>query len=323
LLGIVLLILVLLGAGIIYQAIGSAADTRNYPPPGQLVDVGGFQMHIQCQGEGSPTVILESLSGGFSSYWGWVQPEVAQSTRVCAYDRPGFGWSEADPQPKSVGRTVENLHTLLENAGIAGPYVLVGHSIGGLFVRAYAADYPADVAGIMLIDSSHPDQNERVPAFGERVESDAADFSFYTTMAQLGVFRLYLNTGGSMDFNTLPAQQVAEVRAAWSSPAYFEAQRTVILDAPRLFSEAQRLGDLGDLPLVVFSADSDLAEGWAAMQDELGQLSTNAVHRVVEGTTHASFIFDPDDAHTTSQASVGLVAAARDGVPVRQVVLAQ
>src|SRR6185295_5455619 len=114
--------------GLIYQTAASEADKKNFPPPGNLIDVGGFKMHIDCVGEGSPAVILEALSGGFSSYWAWVQPEVAKQVRVCAYDRAGFGWSESDSEPESPERTARNLHVLLTNAGIDGPFVLVGHS---------------------------------------------------------------------------------------------------------------------------------------------------------------------------------------------------
>ncbi len=140
--GLLVFLFALSLTGMLYQTAATEADKRNFPPPGNLIDVGGFKMHIDCIGEGSPTVILEALSGGFSSYWAWVQPEVAKQVRVCAYDRAGFGWSENDPQPESPQRTAQNLHTLLANANILGPYVMVGHSKGGLYVREYAALYP-------------------------------------------------------------------------------------------------------------------------------------------------------------------------------------
>lgn len=114
------LLVVLMIAGVMYQTAAAETDGKNFPPPGNLIDVGGFKMHIRCEGTGSPTVILETLSGGTSSYWGWVQPELAKETRVCVYDRAGRGWSEPDPEPQSLARTVRNLHVLLENANIAG-----------------------------------------------------------------------------------------------------------------------------------------------------------------------------------------------------------
>src|SRR5512147_2346308 len=124
--GLLVFLFVFSLTGMIYQTTATEADKRNFPAPGNLIDVGGFKMHIHCEGEGSPTVILEALSGGFSSYWAWVQPEVAKRVRVCSYDRAGFGWSESDSVPESPQRTARNLHTLLGNAGIEGPFVMVG-----------------------------------------------------------------------------------------------------------------------------------------------------------------------------------------------------
>jgi pimeloyl-ACP methyl ester carboxylesterase len=123
------------------------ADARAYPPPGKMVDVGGYRLHIHCTGSGSPTVVIESGWGDMSASWGWVQPEVAKTSRVCAYDRAGVGWSEPSPHPRTAREFAKELHTLLANATEPGPYVLVGHSLGGYTVRVYAHDYPAEVAG--------------------------------------------------------------------------------------------------------------------------------------------------------------------------------
>src|SRR4051812_33018198 len=137
------------GAG--YQWFASAADRRAYPPPGELVDVGGHRLHIVCAGEGSPTVILDALGDGASPQWGWVQPAVVQTTRVCAYDRAGRGWSEAGPMPRDGKAIAQDLHALLLNGKIAGPVVLTGHSYGGLIALIYAGLYPEDVAGMVLV----------------------------------------------------------------------------------------------------------------------------------------------------------------------------
>ena len=128
------------------------------PAPGLMVRVGDHRLHLYCSGRGEPTVILDSGLGGNSLDWVSVQPGVAEYTRVCTYDRAGYGWSELGPLPRTSKRIAEELHTLLERAGVAGPYVLVGHSFGGYNVRLFASHYPEKTAGVILLDSAHEDQ---------------------------------------------------------------------------------------------------------------------------------------------------------------------
>src|ERR671919_816810 len=157
-----LLALAVIGA--IYQAIATEMDQRTYPAPGKMVDVGTHSLHINCLGEGSPTVILEAANLGMSAHWVRVQQQLAQTTRVCAYDRAGMGWSEMGPEPRDARQISSELHTLLSKAGIEGPYVLVGHSFGGMYMQTYAARYPDEVAGVALVDSStEPDQFSQPP----------------------------------------------------------------------------------------------------------------------------------------------------------------
>jgi pimeloyl-ACP methyl ester carboxylesterase len=147
-------LLVALGlAGASYEAIAAAGDARRYPPPGRLVDVGGERLHIQCVGTGSPTVVLDAGLGGSSLDWNLVQSELGNTTRVCAYDRAGMGWSDPSPYPRTPRQIADELHTLLTNAGIAEPYVLVGHSLAGKNVRLFALTHPDQVAGMVLVDA--------------------------------------------------------------------------------------------------------------------------------------------------------------------------
>lgn len=302
--------------GAIYQTAGAEADRRNHPAPGNLIDVGGFKMHIHCVGEGSPTVILETLAGGTSSYWGWVQPDVAQTTRVCVYDRAGRGWSEADPEPTTLERTARNLHTLLTNARIEGPYVLVGHSIGGIYVRQFAAQYPDEVAGMVLVDAAHPEQYERYPELSEGNEFYAQISRLYPYTARIGLHRLYFAAGGEFDFGDLTEPQKSELKALWSSSDYFLSQQTEIVAGPGIYSDGQKLGNLGDLPLFVISAGQNSPTGWNELQKDLASLSTNSVQSTLPNATHVSLAFNQNDAHEVSMAILQLVHTIQTGNPI-------
>lgn len=132
-------------------------DKRAYAPPGKLVSVGGYRLHLDCIGKTGPTVVLIAGAGDFSFDWGLVQPGVSRFTRVCSYDRAGLGWSDPGPTPRTMRQDAYELHTLLKAARIKAPYMLVGHSIGGLIARVYAEQYPKDVAGMVLVDPTHED----------------------------------------------------------------------------------------------------------------------------------------------------------------------
>jgi pimeloyl-ACP methyl ester carboxylesterase len=143
-------------AGATYQGVATAIERRNFPHPGRLVGIGDRQLHIHCSGSGTPTVILEAAAGGMSAAWGWVQPAVAQFTRVCTYDRAGLGWSDAGNEPYDPSTVPDQLHALLEGAKESRPYILVGHGLGAAFATMYASRYPAEVAALVMIDPPAP-----------------------------------------------------------------------------------------------------------------------------------------------------------------------
>jgi pimeloyl-ACP methyl ester carboxylesterase len=151
---IAVLALASIGGG--YQTLGEAADAKAYPMPGRLVDVGGHRLHLSCTGAGTPTVVLEPGAGEMSSILGWIAPAVARDTRVCVYDRAGRGWSEPADSAQDGAQIATDLHTLLRRGHVPGPYVLAGHSFGGLYVLTFAARYPDEVAGMVLVDSTAP-----------------------------------------------------------------------------------------------------------------------------------------------------------------------
>ncbi len=163
----VMALIAVLGAMAAFGAVQDARAVSTYPAPGRMVSVNDHSLHLYCTGvgrEGSPTVVLEAGAGGSSLDWQEVQPEVAQFTRVCSYDRAGFGWSELGPTPRDANRLVNELAVLLHRSGEKPPYVMVGASFGGLLNQIYAYRYPENTAGLVLVDSVHPDWVERMPA---------------------------------------------------------------------------------------------------------------------------------------------------------------
>jgi pimeloyl-ACP methyl ester carboxylesterase len=148
-----------------YQAAGEARDRRSKPPSGRLVDVGGYRLHIMCAGEGSPAVVIIPALGGSVREWLDVQQRLAQETAVCVYDRAGLGWSDSPPRHRAARRMAEELHALVRDAGVAPPYVVAGHSLGGLIARVFARLYPEEVAGLALIEATHPEIQTRLTPF--------------------------------------------------------------------------------------------------------------------------------------------------------------
>jgi pimeloyl-ACP methyl ester carboxylesterase len=300
-------------AGAVYQAAAAGTDQRNYPPPGQLIDVGGYRLHLFCTGEGSPTVILDALFPGTVSNWAWVQPEIARGTRVCAYDRAGLGWSDSGPEPRDARRQAQELHTLLANAKVSGPYVLVGHSLGGLTVRMFADLYPDEVAGMVLVEATNPDAWKR-HGKPEGVGADANMLAAAPFVSRLGVFRLGLIPSFSSDPD-LPPRQFEELQAFFNSTKAWETIRDVNTSFSSALDQVRKAGSLGDIPLVVVlgSKGDGGDELLSDLFDQQASQSTNSVTRVIEGATHASLVDRQDHALQTSDAIREVVEAARSG----------
>ena len=277
-----------------------------------MVDVGGHSLHIDCLGEGSTTVILEAANLGMSAHWIWVQQQLAQTTRVCAYDRAGMGWSERGPEPRDARQVSGELHTLLKGADTEAPYVLVGHSYGGLYARMYATRYPKQVSGVVLVDSSHPEQFTRSPQGREMYEQTRRMGVFIPWLTRLGVIRL---TNFYPAHPDLPSQQRAQIEAFNSSTRQVVTTADEFRATPETNTQVSNMGSLGDKPLAVLSA-GEQSSSWFEMQDELAALSPDSIHRVVDGATHESLLYDKGDSKVTSAAIEQVVDAVRTDQPL-------
>jgi pimeloyl-ACP methyl ester carboxylesterase len=314
---LVVLLIVLVGITWISGNRAKAELKAKYPPPGQMVDVGGYRMHIYCEGQGSPTVVMDAGLADFSLSWVLVQPEAAEFTRVCAYDRGGLGWSERGPKPISAQNIAEELHTLRTEAGIEGPYVLAGHSAGGVYARVYAHLYPDEVVGMVLVDTSHEEQDLRFPeAYAE------ASQRFMAQMAQLLLVPRVLNSLGILAAS--PQDYPDEYLPALPE-ATKEVYKGVILSDSRYFAaaaelyssweataaevRAMQLTTLGDIPLVVltqgefavpdaYGVSAEVVEqaqaAWYEMQAELAALSPNGKQVIAEQSDHYIQLDEPE-----------------------------
>jgi pimeloyl-ACP methyl ester carboxylesterase len=255
-------LLLITAAGSIYQAIATAREQRLYPPPGHLVDAGGYRLHIYCTGEGTPAVIFESGFGMSSNAWALVQPQAAKFSSACSYDRPGYGWSDEPPQPRTGIRAAEDLHRMLANASIPTPYVLVGHSMGGGQVRLFADRFANDVAGLVIVASGHEDWRTRNPAAGV-AEEDGVDriVQAAAILAPFGFSRLI----GVLFRPAVAAEYVADLRkylparAAESEITFLaqskhaRAMAAEIRDTPKTEESLRHARNFGDTPLIVLS----------------------------------------------------------------------
>jgi len=305
--------LVVAGVGGGYETIQEQVDRSTTAMPGHLVDVGGRRLYVQCSGSGSPTVVLVSGLAETSVYWGgWIAPAVAQNTTVCAYDRAGQGWSDPPASPQDGAAVATDLHTLLVNAQIPGPYVLVGHSTGGAYARVFAARYPDQVAGMVFLDSQPNEAFTGLPDFPSQYSTLRRASALFPSLARLGVFRL-VNQFAS---DPLPVPTRDEERAAVSTASLNRIQRDEFAELPMTLKEAAALTTLGGRPLIVITAGKGAQAGWLPLQDKMTGLSTNSDHRVLPDTDHPGVVHDKAGAAVASQAILDVVASVRSGGPL-------
>jgi pimeloyl-ACP methyl ester carboxylesterase len=306
----VLVVMALAGA---YETIG-AATAPAVAMRGQLVDVGPYRLHLQCTGSRAPTVVLEPGAGGSAASMGLIAPAVARDSRVCAYDRADRGWSDPAPSPPDGAQIATDLHALLHNAHVPGPYVLVGHSFGGFYVMTYAARYPSEVAGLVLIDASKASSGPVSPPKAGSYSLLQHATSLVATTSHLGLGRLIAATSSPQ----LPASYRNDMRATAATGTEMAGVLGEYGVANRSGAEATQLHSLHGKPLVVLTASQGNAPGWMGWQNHLATLSSNTVHRVEPGAAHASFVEEPKHAAAVTRAIHDVVVAVRTGAPLTQ-----
>jgi pimeloyl-ACP methyl ester carboxylesterase len=290
-----------------YNAIRSRYLQSRYPVPGKFYAVNGSVMHIYCIGSGSPTVVLESGRGDDWLYWQKVQPDLAKATRVCSYDRAGLGWSDPQPGLRDARNIATQLHALLQQAGEAGPFVMVGASAGGLYVREFVATHPTEIAGIVFVDASSPEQVQELP-YGK--DSDAGR----KTRHREAVLEWIKEASG---WSRLSGQCTGEVEKGLESYALLAragaCRPSVTFGELREWDEFWHSAEeaagapcCGDLPLVVISQDPDRPKpGWSAqsiaanpiwnsLQERLKNLSPRSRRIIARTSGHHIMIDRPD-----------------------------
>jgi pimeloyl-ACP methyl ester carboxylesterase len=309
------------------------APAAGYPPPGQLINIGDRRLHVHCSGHGTPTVILVAGGGAFSIDWTLVQPRIARITRVCSYDRAGLGWSDSGPAEETVEETTEDLHLLLHAAREAGPYILVGASIGGIYIRAYQHAFPNEVAGLIFANSSHHvglyvkgktdliwklSDDELRSAYplppdakGEAPTREGEPFDRLPPDVQ--AIRLWLDHRLWEKFE--PTKAGPESMLSWRKEFLRELQESCSGPAQ----------PLGNLPVLVLSSDSSASElarqhrldhpfcDQSDAGDGLELLSSNSMYMIANGSGHEIHLYKPD---FVVQAVERAVAAIRDRVPL-------
>jgi pimeloyl-ACP methyl ester carboxylesterase len=301
--------LVALGGAI--ETVVEATTNTDPPPGGRTYLVAGHQLYVRCSGSGTPVVVLFNGLGERTPSWAWVQGAVGRETRVCVFDRAGEGWSGAGGGGQDAHELSADLRGLLRAARVPGPYVLAGHSVGGVYALAYAMNYPADVAGVALLDSSTPYQFD-LPTYPTFYWAARRLSGFLPPLARAGIVRAYIGLAGS----SLPAGAASDAQAFASSPRELSADRVELAELPTVLRQDKALKSLDGRPLFVLTADLGQQAGWAAAQNRLATLSANSVHTTTHGATHQALLEDQRYATVSAQAIEAVVRSVRTGTPL-------
>lgn len=306
LLSFAVLVCAFLAGSTIYNAAALRYYRAIYPAPGKVYRVDGHDMHLYCTGEGSPTLVLEAGGGNDSLTWTKVQPDLSRITRVCSYDRAGFGWSSPQPPPRDANSIAGELHALLQQAGIQGPIVLMAHSRAGLYIRAYNHLYPEQVKGLIFVDTSVPLDGDRMSPELRAANSYSKPFYYsLVVIMALGLHRVAGACSPEPGFDEATGTRIAQLECGKNGTPIFQEYETTRLNG----EETMHTGPYGDLPVLIFSRDPEvdrqnsglptkvaLEESvlWNEEQEELKLLSTRSRRIIAKGSTHPIQYDRPD-----------------------------
>lgn len=296
-LSVVVLVAAVVAGSASFNAIARLWFRAHNPPPGEIYTVDGHKMHMYCTGSGSPTIVLDAGLGDDAVTWAGVQPALAMTTRVCAYDRAGFGWSQAGPAPRDADHIASELHGLLRQAKVDLPIVLMGHSIAGIYMRAYAAHYPEDLAGMVFVDGSTPMQQEN-PAFKAMMGKGPPPWVIAlvgNAAFSAGVPRLM-----GMCSKTKPGLDArsARLQAEDHCELHVDSSMNEMRNMERSGLETVHSGPYGSLPILILSHDPEKSlatesssekmgeTAWNQMQEDLKKLSTRSRRIIAKGSKH-------------------------------------
>jgi pimeloyl-ACP methyl ester carboxylesterase len=294
--GLAALIIILAIGGALWNGVATLYYRHRYPAPGNMYTVNGHRMHLYCTGTGSPTLVLESGLGDDWTVWAKVQPTLSKTTQVCSYDRSGMGWSDELATDHDANTFAEQLHALLQAAGIRKPIILMGHSIAGIYIRAYAARYPNDMAGLIFVDASSPYQDSRLPP----TKIPLPSFTLQKWETVFGVAR------ARGDCSQVVPGLEFERGAIYASNCTISGIDSTIAEIDtfnRSSDEIEHTGPFGHLPILVFTSDNTIMDQqeaiiwtpenvkkadqiWQGMQEDLKHLSSNGRRIIAKGSGH-------------------------------------
>jgi pimeloyl-ACP methyl ester carboxylesterase len=291
--GSILFIILILLSAYAFQAYTTARSKRLYPPPGKLVDIGGYRLHYQSSGSGSPVVVLDSGLGGGIEQWRLVQPEVAKFTRVISYDRAGLGWSDRGPKDRTSRQIVKELYTMLSQAEVPGPYVLVGSSFGGYNVQLFAHEYPDHVAGLVLVDPAIDIPPEEIPESYRRFSENTARYAKWAFLVRFGIVHLV----APQAFENSPPEEREERLSLILRTSYGLTWADEVLNFPISTSQMKGWTLPPDIPLAVLSA-SRSPQPRAPAEDQLVVVNLrHKLHAAIASQSNNSFQYIVDSGH--------------------------